>query len=394
LTAGLEKLHEMAQRADGLNEQVQNVRVAAEGWKQKIESEQRLQKRLEEELEVARTTVEDAQSTIDSGHVRIRELTDETAMFQEQLVAQQEILGQAKAQLDAKRQEKERLTTLWDSESDKIRKLERQISPLTNRRNELDNELARLDGSLAYLVSDFADNFPMERLENLMDQEDYRERFGDAQKAERDEVMQDLGSLRSDYNPNAIHEHEETLERHTQLAAQFKDLEKAVADLEKAVLNITEQSRERFLASFAGISERFSTLFPRLFGGGTAQLRLGDGDPLETGVDILVQLPGKRMQAMELLSGGEKAMTAIALLFSLFLFRPSPLCVLDEVDAPLDEANVDKYNALLREMSRTTQFLVITHNRRTMEAMDRLVGVTMDEPGCSSVYAVNLEKNR
>ncbi|PKN45400.1 MAG: chromosome segregation protein SMC, partial [Deltaproteobacteria bacterium HGW-Deltaproteobacteria-17] len=364
LTAGLEKLREMAQRADGLNEQVQNVRVAAEGWKQKIESEQRLQKRLEEELEVARTTVEDAQSTIDSGHVRIRELTEETAMFQEQLAAQQEILGQAKAQLDAKRQEKERLTALWDSESDKIRKLERQISPLTNRRNELDNELARLDGSLAYLVSDFADNFPMERLDNLMDQEEYRERFGDAQKAERDEVMQEMGGLRGDYNPNAIHEHEETLERHTQISAQFKDLEKAVADLEKAVLNITEQSRERFLASFAGISERFSTLFPRLFGGGTAQLRLGDGDPLETGVDILVQLPGKRMQAMELLSGGEKAMTAIALLFSLFLFRPSPLCVLDEVDAPLDEANVDKYNALLREMSRTTQFLVITHNRR------------------------------
>ncbi len=167
-----------------------------------------------------------------------------------------------------------------------------------------------------------------------------------------------------------------------------------MGDLEKAVLHITEQSRQRFLDSFAGISERFSTLFPRLFGGGSAQLRLGDGDPLETGVDILVQLPGKRMQAMELLSGGEKAMTAIALLFSLFLFRPSPLCVLDEVDAPLDESNVDKYNALLREMSRTTQFLVITHNRRTMEAMDRLVGVTMDEPGCSNVYTVNLERHR
>ena len=394
LTAGLEQLRELASRVDGLQEQVQNVRVAAEGWKQKIESEERLQKRLEEELDVARVTVEDAQSTIDQGQIRIRELTDETAVFAQDLAAQQEVLTDAKARLDAARREKERLTALWDSESDKIRKLERQLSPLSNRRNELENEIARIDGNLTYLMQDFADNFPMERLENLMEQEEYRERFGDAQKTEREEVTQELGGLRGDYNPNAITEFEETSKRHVEISGQFKDLEKAVSDLEKAVLRITEQSRERFLASFAGISERFSTLFPRLFGGGTAQLRLGEGDPLETGVDILVQLPGKRMQAMELLSGGEKAMTAIALLFSLFLFRPSPLCVLDEVDAPLDESNVDKYNALLREMSRTTQFLVITHNRRTMEAMDRLVGVTMDEPGCSNVYSVNLEKQR
>ncbi len=394
LMAGLDQLRELAQRVDGLQEQVQNVRVAAEGWKQKIESELRLQKRLEEELEVARVTVDDAQSTMDQGQVRIRELTDETAAFEAGLAVQQEHLAGAKSALDEKRREKERLTALWDSESDKLRKLERQISQLAGRRHELENELARLDGNLSYLMQDFSDNFPMERLENLMEQEEYRERFGDAQKAERDEVIAEQNGLRGDYNPNAIAEYDDTHRRHTELSGQFADLEKAVSDLEKAVLHITEQSRERFLASFAGISERFSTLFPRLFGGGTAQLRLGEGDPLETGVDILVQLPGKRMQAMELLSGGEKAMTAIALLFSLFLFRPSPLCVLDEVDAPLDESNVDKYNALLREMSRTTQFLVITHNRRTMEAMDRLVGVTMDEPGCSNVYSVNIDKQR
>ncbi len=394
LEAELGRLRELAARVDGLSEQVQNTRVAVEGWTQKIDSETRLQQRLEEELATNRTTVEDAQATIDAGQVRLRELADELAALRERHAQSKAHLDNAKSGLEARRLERDRLTLLWDAESEKIRRLERQVSPLSNRRNELQNELARLEGNLAWLLQDFAENFPMERLESLMEQEQYRERFGDAQKAERDAVLQELGQLRGDYNPNAIHEFDEVLERHTQLQAQLADLVKAVDDLEKAVVHITEQSRQRFLESFAGISERFSTLFPRLFGGGSAQLRLGEGDPLETGVDILVQLPGKRLQAMELLSGGEKAMTAIALLFSLFLYRPSPLCVLDEVDAPLDESNVDKYNALLREMSRTTQFLVITHNRRTMEAMDRLVGVTMDEPGCSNVYTVNLERHR
>ena len=140
------------------------------------------------------------------------------------------------------------------------------------------------------------------------------------------------------------------------------------------------------------MNEEFQVAYPRLVGGGSARLSLTDEeDLLETGVDIFVQPPGKRLQNLTLLSGGEKAMTAIALLLALFKVKPSPFCVLDEVDAPLDEANGARFNDMLVEMSRHSQFIVITHNRKTMECGDELFGVTMATPGVSTVVSVSLE---
>ncbi len=387
----LEESAGVSEHVDALQEQLQTERIASESWKQKIESERRLQERLEEELELVHVQLEDADAAIEQSLQRMKEIRDEIEVARAQCEQDNTLLESARSRHDALRKETEQLGILLDAENEKIRKLERQANPLQSRLNENMNEISRLEGNYAYIQQDFSENFPMQALDVLMEEEEFNRPFSDAEKAERESVLAELEGLRGDYNPHAIADFEEVSGRYQTLSAQLEDLQKAVTDLEKAIVTITELSRERFLDSFEGISERFRTLFPRLFGGGSANLKLTDGDPLEAGVEILVQLPGKRTQAMELLSGGEKAMTAIALLFSLFLFRPSPLCVLDEVDAPLDETNVVKYNALLREMSRTTQFLVITHNRRTMEAMDRLVGVTMDEPGCSSIYTVALD---
>ncbi len=173
---------------------------------------------------------------------------------------------------------------------------------------------------------------------------------------------------------------------------QLQDLEEARKILDSTIRRLKEISRQRFLETFAAVNTTFQQLIPRLFGGGAGHLELlNPDDPLTSGVELMVRPPGKRLGSMELMSGGEKALVAISVLISMFLHRPSPICVLDEVDAPLDEANLERYLALIAEISRRTQFLVITHNKRTMADADRLVGITMQEKGVSTALSVELE---
>jgi chromosome segregation protein len=193
-------------------------------------------------------------------------------------------------------------------------------------------------------------------------------------------------------NLTAIEESEELQKRFDFLTEQKTDLESAIGELETAIERINRTSRRRFRETFDAVNAQFEAMFPRLFGGGRASLVLtDDSDMLETGIEIVANPPGKKVsQNIELLSGGEKALTAVSLLFAIFLVKPSPFCVLDEVDAPLDEANVGRFNQVVREMTDRSQFILITHNRRTMEIADRLCGITMEEPGVSRLVAVNL----
>lgn len=180
--------------------------------------------------------------------------------------------------------------------------------------------------------------------------------------------------------------------RYQELDRQKTDLETAMADLKRAIAKIQHETRERFEEAFEQVSSRFSVLYPRLVGGGRAELQLTDpSDLLGTGIDIVVEPPGKRLQNLTLLSGGEKAMAAIALVFAIFQVKPSPFCLLDEVDAPLDDANSRRLGEMLREMATETQFIVITHNRATMEIADVLYGVTMQRPGVSTVVSVRMD---
>src|SRR5215813_2460184 len=192
----------------------------------------------------------------------------------------------------------------------------------------------------------------------------------------------------------ADEEYRELDERLTFLRTQHDDLTASIKDLEKALRGMTHTAQERFVQAFEQINGDFAKIFERLFEGGRAELRLVEaeegGDPLDTGVDLMAQPRGKRLQSVTLMSGGERALTGLALLFAIFYFRPSPFCVLDEVDAPLDDANIHRFLRVLRELTSQTQFLVITHNRKTMEAADILYGVTMEEPGLSKLVSVNL----
>jgi chromosome segregation protein len=208
--------------------------------------------------------------------------------------------------------------------------------------------------------------------------------------AELEEKLAALGAV----NLVADDEYRELDERLTFLRTQHDDLTGSIKDLEKALRGMTRTAQDRFTQAFEEINRHFSEIFQRLFEGGRAELRLVEaeegGDPFDTGVELMAQPRGKRLQAVSLMSGGERALTGLALLFAIFYYRPSPFCLLDEVDAPLDDANIHRFLRVLRELTSQTQFLVITHNRKTMEAADILYGVTMEEPGLSKLVSVNL----
>ena len=174
-----------------------------------------------------------------------------------------------------------------------------------------------------------------------------------------------------------------------------EDIVSAITKLKNSINELNQKGRERLLDAFDKVSRKFNEVYKKLFNGGNAKLELVDSDdPLDAGLDLLVSPPGKRLQSITLLSGGEQALTALSLIFAVFLTNPAPICVLDEVDAPLDDANVTRFCNLLEELTRitTTKFIIVTHHALTMSKMDRLYGVTMPEKGISQLVSVDLQK--
>jgi chromosome segregation protein len=200
-------------------------------------------------------------------------------------------------------------------------------------------------------------------------------------------LLDRMGSV----NLDAVREHEEAEKRFVFYTDQKADLDRALADLERAIGQMNRESKRLFAETFEAVNLRFQEVFPRMFRGGRASLRLTNPDDLlETGIDILAQPPGKKLSSIELMSGGEKALTAVSLIFAIFQIKPSPFCILDEVDAPLDEANVARYNEMVRSMTDRSQFILITHIKGTMQLADVLYGVTMQEPGVSRLVSVKM----
>lgn len=199
--------------------------------------------------------------------------------------------------------------------------------------------------------------------------------------------IQELGPV----SMGSLDEYEELRGRYEFLTKQKTDIEQSLAELEEAITKINSTTRKRLRDAYDALSVKFQEIFSLLFGGGRAELRLTDeNNILETGIDIVVQPPGKRLQNINLLSGGEKTLTALSLLFASFLIKPTPLCILDEADSALDEANTEKFSKMLRELAKDTQFIVITHNKVTMETADYIYGITMEEPGTSRVISLEL----
>ena len=192
-------------------------------------------------------------------------------------------------------------------------------------------------------------------------------------------------------NLAAIDEHKQLSERKEYLDSQESDLKEALETLETAIRKIDKETRSRFKETFDLLNSNLKELFPQLVGGGSAYLELTGDDLLDTGVTIMARPPGKKNASIHLLSGGEKAMTAVALVFSIFKLNPAPFCILDEVDAPLDDNNTIRFSEMVKNMSSDVQFLFITHNKITMEIAQQLLGVTMNEPGVSRLVSVDVD---
>ena len=212
--------------------------------------------------------------------------------------------------------------------------------------------------------------------------------------------LERLGRERENMGPVNLRAETEAKDLAEQIAtmrAEREDLTQAIARLRRGIGELNREGRQRFLNAFESVNQHFADLFTRLFGGGRAHLSLTESDdPLEAGLEIMASPPGKRLQVLSLLSGGEQALTTIALLFAVFMTNPAPICVLDEVDAPLDDANVGRFCTLVEEIAHgtATRFLLVTHNHATMARMDRLYGVTMSERGVSQLVSVDLQGTR
>lgn len=263
---------------------------------------------------------------------------------------------------------------------------------IQERRGELQVALARAESDLKHLEETCAKELDStlsklaEQTETVADQatlEQLDAKYGDVRRK-----IEALGPV----NPHALEEYEEAQQRQDFLSAQRQDLLDSIRDTEKAIRDLDGESRKRFGEAFHAINANFREMFAVLFGGGVGEMRLTDEENLaESGIDIVASPPGKRLQSVLLLSGGEKSLTAMALLMAIFQYTPSPFCVLDEVDAPLDEPNIERLTRLLLEMATETQFIVITHSKRTMEAAQSLYGVTMQEPGVSKLVSVKFQ---
>ena len=223
---------------------------------------------------------------------------------------------------------------------------------------------------------------------------DYHDKELDAQSKARVDELLKLVERMGEINLTAIEEYEAQAKRFDYYYGHKKDLEDALDQLDKAIRKMNIESKRLFKETFIEVNARFKRVFPKMFGGGQAELRLTNADDvLESGVEIIAQPLGKRLGSIELMSGGEKALTAVSLIFSIFQYKPSPFCLLDEVDAPLDEANIGRFADAIRMMTDKSQFIVITHSKRTMETADVLYGVTMEQPGISKLVSVELRKS-
>jgi chromosome segregation protein len=257
------------------------------------------------------------------------------------------------------------------------------------RRTQIEIELVRLHSDLKHLeeTSQHELGLPLAELAKADDPELDEVALAEIE-VKYQEVRKRIESL-GPVNPQALEEHREAETRYTFLNEQRQDLLDSIRDTEKAIQDIDVESRKRFAEAFHAVNANFKEMFTTLFGGGAAEMRLTDETNIsDSGIEIIASPPGKRLQNVLLLSGGEKSLTAMALLMAIFKYQPSPFCVLDEVDAPLDESNTVRLARLIREMSLETQFVVITHHKRTMEAAQTLYGVTMQEPGVSQLVSV------
>lgn len=378
-------------RNELLNERVTTLRVKVAATAEKDES---TRKEIEQLTHQAGEVAERLTRLNESLEADASHLTGLEGRMEEVCGGREErrqTLETTKQQLEARREAHGQNAAQVRSEEVSLKELRTKLDVLTQGLSELSLQERELKLELEHLVTQVRERHQTELVMEVSRFHQLKPLSAEAEQRLKElrHQIERMGEI----NLTAIEEAAELTKRFDFLTAQRTDLESSLEQLRGAIQKIDKTSRERFKQTFDIVNEKFQQIFPRLFGGGRASLVLTDENGVgEPGVEIIAQPPGKKLQSVGLLSGGEKALTAVSLIFAIFLIKPTPFCLLDEVDAPLDEANVGRYNEMVREMSKQSQFIVITHNKRTMEVVDTLYGVTMEEPGISKLVSVRLHE--
>ena len=388
-----QELEEWKTSEQEVSKKLEDLRLEASTAQQKESFATETLERLRHELEALRQEETEIHETLKLGseeNEKKRQSVDELEAVIHSL-SEEEI--KAKAKMESWQAIKDEKNTSHKAFFEKRDELSGKISLLDKECYRLKSQIEKLEehreAQIAYMWSEYEitpNNALQYKKEELTDLKKMKQEIAQV----KDEIRK-LGNV----NVNAIEEYKEISERHTFLSAQYEDLKTAEAQLEKIIQELDEGMRKQFTEKFQDIQREFDKAFKELFGGGKGTLELEeDVDILEAGIRIISQPPGKKLQNMMQLSGGEKALTAIALLFAIQNLKPSPFCLLDEIEAALDDSNVGRFAGYLQKLTKNTQFIIITHRRGTMNAADRLYGITMQEKGVSTLVSVDLVENQ
>lgn len=398
------KKQECEAKVEGLQTEFSNIRMGFDGMQNTV-AELRAQSasKAQEHQGVLRQ--------LEMVQRSVGELDSQLSRMNEESVKNNSVMTESQIKLEERKIEFERLAHEVEELKSAVSTAKNQYEVMSAKTRELDEQVTtsqRARNERAHKMNDAQLKFEQAKMKEQYLVDQVRERYmlnlpdifevhvakeGDPTFAETElKDLRDKLSKIGEVNLSAIEEYEDTAKRYEFLSQQQTDLNEAKEQLKRVIDRINRICTKRFKETFDLVNDRFQRVFPVLFGGGEARLEIfEDPEKGEMGIDIIAKPPGKKMQNISLLSGGEKALTAVSLVFSIFLVKPSPYCLLDEVDAPLDDANVYRFNDLVREMAKRSQIIVVTHNKHTMEVAGKLYGVTMQERGVSTMVSVNLQ---
>jgi len=402
LEVGLEGMKRLEDRRTGLEKLREQLKTDLLSMREKAQQDQAHAQEMAIKVESRRSTKDSADQSLRRMETQLGQFSERATELSTQMEEGVEPLEQKRQDLQEKLGERLNVEKRMAEARRKLEATDNQLREFEQQRSDQESivDSARQDLDGVRMVAQeirvrreaFADQFDetgfeLAALSGELAEEATIEEW-DEQLTKLSARIQRLGPI----NLAAIDEFKEQSERKEYLDAQFTDLTDALNTLENAIRKIDRETRSRFRETFDKVNEGLKTIFPRLFGGGQAFLELGGDDLLNSGVTVMARPPGKRISTIHLLSGGEKALTAVALIFAIFELNPAPFCLLDEVDAPLDDANVGRFCDIVKEMSERVQFVIITHNKTTMEMAQQLTGVTMNEPGVSRLVSVDVDE--
>lgn len=373
---------------DGLNFDITNLKISVSSFEESENSINEIAEMIEQDIKLSKLNIENKEKQIQS-------IIEENKNLEENITKLNEEIITIKNEVQNSGSKVEELKELRISKNKKLEDIEEEISNQFKKIEDLKEQLVKIDVKKSKITQDLEDviNNMWEEYEITPNNAENYEKPKNVLNTQKQvntirAQIKDLGSI----NIDSIEEYKQTKDRYDFMCEQRLDLENAMAKLKKVILDMTTTMKDQFSQKFKEINKNFNEVFQELFGGGKAELILVDEQNiLECGIDIHVQPPGKKLQNMTLLSGGEKAFTAIAILFAILKINPAPFCVLDEIEAALDDVNVYRYAEYLKKFSNDTQFLVITHRKGTMEAADTVYGVTMEENGISKLLSMKLK---